>query len=394
MEFNSKFTGIMILREKITNILMERLAYFPSVAIIGPRQVGKTTLAKNISQSINKEIEYIDLEYSADLAKMRDPALYFNNKLDKLIILDEIQRMPTLFPELRSLIDQNRSPGRFILLGSASPELLKNSSESLAGRISFVELMPFSFDEVKGNYIDHWLRGGFPNAYLAPSELLWEIWFEDFKRTYIERDLPILGMPANPSETQRLLTMVASNQGGLLNNSSLANSLDLSSKTVSKYIDFLENAFLVRRLLPYYTNIGKRLTKAPKLYIRDSGFLHFLLGLNNIDDIFGHPIAGNSWEGYIVQEIFHLMPVNTFGYFYRTQDGSELDMVIEKGGKIKLCIEIKLTNSPKLNKGNTIALKDLHNPPLLIVGAEDYQIAKNQFVCSIETLPENLHKYL
>ena len=389
----------MIEREEISKALIQRLDYFPSVAILGPRQVGKTTLAKQLANKLNKETEYLDLESSSDIARLQDPALYLKTKTDKLIIFDEVQRMPSLFPELRSLIDQHRVPGRFILLGSASPELLKNSSESLAGRISFVELMPFSFDEVGVNINEknnvHWLRGGFPNAYLAPNPQLWEIWFEDFKRTYIERDLPMLGMPANPSETQRLLTMIAGMQGSLLNNNMLANSLDLSSKTVAKYIDFLENAFLVRRLLPYYINIGKRLTKSPKIYIRDSGFLHFLLGFSELDEIFGHTIAGNSWEGYVVQEVFQHLPPNYFAYFYRTQDGAELDIIIERGGKIILGIEIKLSDSPRLTKGNTVALKDLGNPALLIVtpSADDYPIGKGQFVCSIKTLSQNLKKY-
>ena len=203
-------------------------------------------------------------------------------------------------------------------------------------------------------------------------------------------------MPANPIEIQRLLLMLSSVHGGLLNYNMLANSLGFSNKTVNRYIDFLENAFLIRRIQPFYTNIGKRLTKSPKLYIRDSGFLHYLLGLNKVEDIFGNYLAGNSWEGYIIQEIINYLPINTQTYFYRTHDGAELDLIIQKGNHIKLAIEIKLSNTPKLSKGTTIALQDLDNPPLLVVtpSANDYEIRENQFICSVKTLPENLLKFL
>ncbi len=376
--------------------IFERLSYFPALALVGPRQVGKTTLAKQVAFAMEKEVEYIDIEFPEDALKLSDAALYLKRLEDKIVIIDEVQRMPELFPILRSLIDQNNQAGRFILLGSASPDILKNSSETLAGRISYLELMPFNLSEVGNEYEKHWLRGGFPKAYLAPSESLWEIWFEDFRRTYVERDLPLLGMPANPIEIQRLLLMLTSVHGGLLNYNMLANSLGLSNKTVTRYIDFLENAFLIRRIQPYYTNIGKRLTKSPKLYIRDSGFLHYLLGLSKIEEVFGNQIAGNSWEGYVIQEILNYLPVNTQTYFYRTHDGAELDLVIQKGNTIKLTVEIKLSNTPKLMRGTSIALQDLNNPPLLVVtpSAQDYEIRSNQFVCSVGTLPQNLSKLL
>lgn len=376
--------------------IIERLSYFPAVALVGARQVGKTTLAKSIAANIANEVEYIDIEFPEDALKLRDAAFYLKRIEEKIVIIDEVQRMPELFPILRSLIDQHNKAGRFILLGSASPDVLKNTSETLAGRISYLELMPFNLSEVGNNYEQHWHRGGFPKAYLAPNESIWEVWFEGFRRTYIERDLPLLGMPANPPETQRLLLMLTSTHGNLLNYSTLANSLGISNKTVKSYIDYLENAFLIRRVQPYYVNIGKRLTKSPKLYICDTGFLHYLLGLSKIDEVLANRIAGNSWEGYVIQEIINYLPVNTQTYFYRTHDGAELDLVLQKGNSIKLAVEIKLSNAPKLTRGTTIALQDLGNPPLLVVTptAKDYELKENQFVCSIYTLAQNLAHFL
>lgn len=385
----------MIQRYLYKNILRQ-LSYFPAVGLLGPRQVGKTTLAKTLVQELNKEVEYIDLEYPEDVAKLNQPALFLKRLENKTVIIDEVQRMPEIFPVLRSLIDQHNVPGRFILLGSASPDILRDTSETLAGRISYLELMPFNYAEVGGDYETHWFRGGFPKAYLAPDVDLWASWFFNFRRTYAERDLPLLGMPANPREIQRLLTMIASVHGGLLNYNMLANSLGMTNKTVTRYIDFLESAFLVKRLQPYFINIGKRLTKSPKLYICDSGFLHFLLGLTKSDDIFGHYLAGNSWEGYVIQEIANYLPINTQVYFYRTQTGAEIDLIIQKGNTVKLAVEIKLSNAPKIQRGTTVALQDLNNPPLLIVtpSADDYELNENRFVCSINTLKKWLDHFL
>jgi uncharacterized protein len=374
-----------------------RLEYFPAVAVIGPRQVGKTTLVKSILDEMNeKEVEYLDLEFAEDAKKMLDPSIYLKRIEHKTVILDEVQRLPELFPTLRSLIDQHNIPARFILLGSATPELLKNTSETLAGRISYYELMPFCYEEIKPNYEQLWLRGGFPKAYLAPNSEFWNIWFESFYRTYVERDLPLLGMPANPIESQRLLQMISALQGNLLNYFMLSNSLGISNVTVKKYINFLEHAFLVKRLHPFYINIGKRLTKSPKIYIRDSGFLHYLLGISKVEDIFGHYLAGASWEGFVLQQIISYLPINTQIYFYRTSDGAELDFVIVKGINVVLAIEAKLSNAPNLTKGTTIALQDVGNPPLLIVtpSADDYPMANNRFVCSVKTLKENMDRYL
>lgn len=380
----------------IESELVKRFRYFPAIAIVGPRQVGKTTLVKKIQSQISKSTIYLDLELPEDLNKLRDAPLFLEQFTDKTVIIDEVQRMPSLFPVLRSLIDKNREPGRFILLGSASPDLLRTSSESLAGRISYLELNPFNYEEVLGDYKMHWLRGGFPDAYLAPDEDLRFIWFENFIRSYVERDLPLLGLPSNPVMTRRLLTMIASMQGGLMNYSMIGKSLGLSHTTIKKYLDFIESAFLIRTVQPYFVNIGKRLTKNPKIYIQDSGMLHSLLSIHSFENLLGNIIAGNSWEGYVIQNILTYLPMDIQTSFYRTQDGAELDLVLEKGGKVALAVEIKLSNSPTLSRGTTIALSDVGNPPLLVVtpSVEDYQMRENIQVCNITSLKRNLDSFL
>ena len=389
----------MIQRE-ITEDLSFRVNHFPATAILGPRQVGKTTLVKTLQSTLPKESIYFDLELPSDLVKFSSDAEIFLKSLDnQTVILDEIHRLPDIFILLRGLIDQNRQAGRFILLGSASPDLLKNTSESLAGRISYIEMHPFHYREIASismeKYIEHWLWGGFPMAYLAKNDKSRNIWLTDFLRSYLERDLPQLGLSVSPLLMRRLLMMVASIQGGIVNYSMLANSLGISQPTVSKAIDFLEQAFLIRRLSPYFVNIGKRLVKSPKIYIRDSGLLHHLLNIKTHESLLGNIVAGGSWEGYIIQEIVSQLPPNALPFYYRSQDGSELDLVIEQGLGISLAVEIKLSDSPTLSKGNNLALNDLGNPPLLIVtpSAADYQQKPNIWVCSIATLAQNLTRF-
>lgn len=389
----------MIHRE-ITEELLFRVNHFPATAILGPRQVGKTTLVKALQSELPKGSIYFDLEIPSDLAKFSlDAEIFIKTLENQTVILDEIHRLPDVFILLRGLIDQNREAGRFILLGSASPDLLKNSSESLAGRISYIEMHPFHYREINKisdtNYVKHWLWGGFPMVFLAKSDKSRNIWLTDFLRTYLERDLPQLGLSVSPLLMRRLLMMIASIQGGIVNYSMLANSLGISQPTVSKAIDFLEQAFLIRRLTPYFVNIGKRLVKSPKIYIRDSGLLHHLLSIKSHDVLLGHIVAGGSWEGYIIQEIITQLPADALPFYYRSQDGSELDLVIEQGLKISLAIEIKLSDSPTISKGNNIALNDLNNPPLLIVtpSATDYQLKPNIWVCSISTLSQNLTRF-
>lgn len=390
----------MIERE-LTQDLLFRINHFPATAILGPRQVGKTTLIKNLQNGFLKESLYFDLELPSDLSKFSNDAEIFLKSIEnQTVILDEIHRLPEIFVLLRSLIDQNRQDGRFVLLGSASPELLRSSSESLAGRISYLEMHPLHFREIikqdiSTTYINHWLWGGFPLAYLAPNQKSRELWLADFIRTYLERDLPQLGLSVSPTFMRRLLMMIASIQGGIVNYSMLANSLGLSQPTVSKAVDFLEQAFLIRRLMPYFVNIGKRLVKSPKIYIRDSGLLHHLLNIKEYDSLLGHIVAGGSWEGYVIQEVISQLPSDALPFYYRSQDGSELDLVIERGLGISLAIEIKLSDSPTISRGNTIALTDIGNPPLLIVtpSATDFQLKPNVWVCSIKTLSQNLARF-
>ncbi|GGD75014.1 ATPase [Emticicia aquatilis] len=375
------------------------LSFQPSIAILGPRQVGKTTFVKQLQQKLSKPSVYFDLERSSDLSKFQHDRLAFLETMqEQTVILDEIQRLPEIFPDIRSLIDQNRVPARFILLGSASFILLKNTSESLTGRISYFEMTPLLFRELQPDvdYIRHWLWGGFPNAYLAPTSEQQQKWFDDFVRSYLERDLPQLGLSASPIQLRRLMMMIASIQGSLLNQTMLANSLGIRNNLVSTYLDFFEQSFLIRRLQPYYTNIGKRLTKSPKIYIRDSGLVHHLLSIHSYENLLGHIVAGGSWEGYVIEQVISLLNYQQIPFFYRTADGAELDLVIEQDLQIKLAIEIKLSSSPTLSKGTTISLADLNNPPLLLITptADDYLLKPNVWVCSIQTLSDNIRRIL
>jgi hypothetical protein len=382
----------------IENELFEQILDNPAVALVGPRQVGKTTLVKNLQKKFEKPSIYLDLESNADLARLQDAELYLDERRESMIILDEIQRMPSLFPLMRSLIDRQREPGRFLLLGSASPDLLKNSSETLAGRISYLELHPFQLDEVHDDvsYLVHWLRGGYPAMLQAASDKSSFRKMSDFINTYIERDLPLLGLPGNPNNVRLLLSMLVSVHGGLLNVSQLANSLKMTVPTVQTYLDYLENAFLIRRLLPWHVNVSKRLVKTPKIYIRDSGMLHSLAGISSSEDLAGNIILRNSWEGYVIQQIIANLPFNVQPYFYRTQDGAELDLILIKGASVKVAIEIKYTNSPVLSRGNTLAQQDLGNPLLLVVtpSAVDFNLRENVTVCGIATVAAHLKKLL
>lgn len=374
--------------------VMELIVDTPAIALLGPRQVGKTTLVKQLATRFPNPSIYLDLESETDLNRLRDAELYLEEREDSTIIIDEIQRMPSLFPLLRSLIDKNRIAGRFVLLGSASPDLLKNSSETLAGRISYLELHPLMFGEVKEqvSYREHWLRGGFPDVLQAASNNSAFRKMGDFISTYLERDLPLLGIPANPRDMRLLMNMLVSVHGSLLNVSQLANSLKMSVPTVQNYLGYLESAFLIRRLQPWFVNISKRLVKTPKVYIRDSGMLHSLAGITDAEELAGNILLGNSWEGYVIQQVIAGLPYNIQPYFYRTQDGAELDLVLVKGNNVKVAIEIKYTNSPVLSRGNTLAQEDLGNPTLLVVtpSAEDYNMRENVVVCSISTLGGHL----
>ncbi len=371
--------------------LIEILDFFPAIGIVGPRQVGKTTLAKYISKHLTKDSIYLDLENPRDLAKLEDPVLFFESHADKCVILDEIQVRKDLFPILRSMIDMNRVSGRFILLGSASPELIRNTAESLAGRIHYQELSPFLWLEIVSNNSkltmqDHWLRGGFPNSLLANSDKQSIQWRTSFIRTYIERDLPLLGLNASPEQLSRLWQMIGHLHGQLLNYDSLSKSLGNKGPTIKKYIHFLKEAFLIRLLEPYHFNTKKRLVKSPKIYIRDSGLAHQVLRINNYGDLFGHPACGASWEAYVIEQIAQGLSADYEVYFYRTHQGAELDLLITKSYQPVMGIEIKFSSAPEISQGLQICMDDLKLSKSYVITPDSafFKLSESIDVCSLE----------
>lgn len=372
-----------MLQRYVRQAVVEALARQAAVGLIGPRQVGKTTLALSLIEEFGGV--YLDLESAADRAKLQDPALYFSNYKDSLVVLDEIHRMPEIFRELRGVIDQGRRKGkrngRFLILGSASIDLLKQSSESLAGRIEYVSMTPLNCKEIPHTEEKTlWLRGGFPDSYLADSDRDSIIFRTNFIRTYLERDVPQFG-PRVPAESlRRLWTMLANLQGALLNASKLAASLGVSSPTVSSYIDLLVDLLLIRRLQPYHANIKKRLVKSPKLYIRDSGLTHALLNLGTYEQLLGHPVVGGSYEGFVIENILSLVGPLAESSFYRTAAGAELDLVLEFGGSTGTwVVEVKRSLDPSPTKGAYNAIEDIQPAAAFVIypGAERYPISES-----------------
>lgn len=385
-----KFAGM------ITRSVEDRFALsleeFPVTGIIGPRQVGKTTLVR---QWQTKEgMIYLDLERNSDLNKLKDPELFLNQVADKTVVLDEVQHLPDLFPLLRSLVDDDRRPGRFVILGSASPALLQQSSESLAGRINYLEMFPLNLLEVKGwlTWQQLWLHGGFPEPALSQKPSFVQSWYRNFIQSYVQRDLPLYGLPADPKVTRQLLQMVASANGGLLNYSTFAKSIELSVPTIKTYLGFLQNAFLTTAIAPWHTNIKKRLVKSPKLYIRDSGMLHYLAGINDFETLMGNVQVGNSWEGFVISQIASVLESDDELYHYRTQDGAEIDLLVRRNDRWLLAAEIKLTNSPSLSKGTHQAMQDLGLAHLHVItpSADTYPIANKISVTSLMKVLEGL----
>lgn len=360
----------MMIQRRLLETLLERLGQFPAVALLGPRQVGKTTLAEQIAAGRNSI--YLDLESPADADKLSDPEHYLASHADKLVILDEVQRKPGIFQVLRGLIDRvgrhRQGAGRFLLLGSASIELLQQAGESLAGRIAFLELAPFDATELPPEALeDLWIRGGFPPAYLAGSEAESAVWRRNFIRTYLEKDIPQLG-PRVPAETlRRFWTMLANGQGGLLNAAQLARGLAVDGKTIARYLDLLVDLLLVRRLPPHHANVRKRLVKAPKVYVRDSGLVHTLLLLGDRESVLGHPVAGNSWEGFVIENLLGVAPEGSEAGFYRTSAGAEIDLVLRLPGRELWAIEIKRGLAPRPERGFHHAREDLQPDRSFIV---------------------------
>lgn len=367
----------MILR-RLTSKLQQSLSEFPVTALLGPRQVGKTTLARLVaSDLLPDQAVYLDLELPSDLAKLAEPELYLQNHHNRLVVIDEVQRAPELFPLLRALIDQDRRPGRFLLLGSASPELSRFGAESLAGRIIYHELSPFSLDETENNEITQlWNRGGYPLSFLATGDEESLRWREAFIATYLERDIPQLGIRIPATMLRRFWTMIAHHHGNLWNASAIANALGVSSPTASRYLDILCDTFIVRQLAPFSANLKKRLVKSPKVYVRDSGLLHALLGIHNHEQLQGHPVVGASWEGMVIEQILSIVPPGHEPYFYRTSAGAEVDLLLVPRSGSPIAVEIKHSLSPKVSNGLRSVMDDLKCERGFIVypGNEAYPI--------------------
>ena len=380
-----------MLDRKLAHLLTSRLKYQPAVALLGPRQVGKTTLAREIAASLPGAI-FLDLEREADRAQLARADLFFSRHRDQLVVLDEVQTIPDLFASLRPEIDADRHAGRFLLLGSASGALLRQSAESLAGRIAYLELTPLLIEELvtSAEYTATaqatllWLRGGFPRSFLANDEAESLSWRSDFIETFLARDLPQLGVTIPAETLRRFWRMCAHLHGQLFNASQLGAALGgVAHSTVGRYLDLLVDALMLRRLPPYLANVGKRLVKSPKVYLRDSGILHALLGIHTLDDLNGHPVAGLSWEGFVIEQILATLPPLTMAGFYRTAAGAELDLVVDHGGR-RVGFEIKLSTAPTVSKGFWNACEDLGLSHVYVVAPvlDAYPLAENVEVIS------------
>ena len=369
--------------------LAQSLDSSPVTAILGPRQCGKSTLAKHIV-SKREDVLFLDLQRPSDLRKLTDPELFFHTHRNKLICIDEVQAGPELFPTLRAEVDAERKPGRFLLLGSASQELIRKSSESLAGRIHYIELTPFTFNELiaqesdyRSRLMDIWRRGGFPESILAPSDSVSMIWREDFIRTYLEHDIAQFGFSVPSQVMRRFWSMLAHYHGQLLNLSKFGQSLGVTHPTIRRYLDILEQTYMVRSLQPYSANLKKRLVKSPKIYIRDPGILHALLEIESMDELLGHPVVGSSWEGFCIEQIIAAKP-DWRPSFYRTSSGEEIDLVLERGQK-KLAFEFKASMSPKVSRGFKGTLEVLQPDHTWIVAPieESYPLQQDVSVSDI-----------
>lgn len=371
--------------------LSDAIAHSPAVALLGPRQVGKTTLALEVGEG--KHALYLDLESEQDRARLAQPELYLADHLDKLVILDEVHRAPGLFPVLRGLIDRSRRAGRrvgqYLLLGSASLDLLKQSGETLAGRITYLELTPFHLLEARDFSADElWVRGGFPESLLAPNMARSLRWRQDFIRSYLERDIPQFG-PRIPAETlRRFWGMLAHHQGGLLNTAQLARNLGVDAKTAGGYLDLLVDLLLVRRLPPWHANLGKRLVKAPKVYVRDSGLVHALLNIPDKETLLAHPVVGQSWECFVIENLLVCVANKAQGYFYRTSGGAEIDLLLAWPDGSLWAIEIKRSLAPKVERGFHAACADLMPAKKFVIypGEERYRLASDIEVISLKGL--------
>jgi len=380
----------------IPRILQEKavhsLVHFPVVAIVGARQVGKTTLAKNIRDKFYPDAIYLDLERPSDIDKLREAELYLEHYKDRLVIIDEIQRLPELFPLLRALSDSYHRNGCFLILGSASPKLKRQASESLAGRVIYHELFPLLAAEIgygRDELEKLWLRGGYPLSYLRETDELSYQWRDALISTYLERDIPQLGVSIPAMQLRRFWQIIAHVHGQLWNASKIANSLGVTAPTARRYLDVLHDIFIVRHLRPFHANLKKRMVKSPKVYLRDSGLLHCLAGIHNMDELLGHPVAGASYEGWIVEQILAMTPALYYeSFFYRTAGGAEIDLVLATGSKAIICVEIKRTLKPSVTKQFRQAFSDIQARRGFIVypGKEYYPLDKYVYALPVTEL--------
>jgi hypothetical protein len=365
---------------KIFSEIKRSLSAFPVIGLIGSRQTGKTTLAKQITAQLPEESVYLDLEKPSDAAKLDEPEIYLEQHRDRLVVLDEIQRLPGLFPVLRSLVDEGgRRNGRFLILGSASPELRRQSAESLAGRIVYHELSPFTADELgfeKKSMQGLWLRGGYPLSYLAASDDESMQWRDAFIRTYLERDIPQLGIRVPAAVLRRFWQMLSHMHGRVWNASQIASGIGVSPPSARHYLDILQETFMVRQLQPYFLNIKKRIIKSPRIYLRDSGMLHALLHIGSAEALLGHPSVGPSWEGWVIEQIVNMLPRGWGTYYYRTAGGAEIDLVLLPPGEAAIAVEIKHAASPSVSRGFHEGCADLSCSCGYVVyyGAEYYPL--------------------
>jgi len=367
---------------------------FPAVAILGPRQIGKTTLAKKIARESKKETIFLDVEKPSDRLILEDAEIFFAENKNKCIVLDEVQFMPELFSVLRPMIDEHRKNSRFILTGSASPDLVQGVSESLAGRIAYTELTTFNTLELptRISLVKHWFRGGFPDALLAKTDKDVLSWLDNFIKSYVERDLNILFKQSFTATLVRnFWRMLAFNNGGILNASDYARSLGVSAPTVMRYLEFLEGAFLVRRLEPFYANVNKRILRSPKIYIRDSGLLHRLADINNINNLRSNILLGNSWEGFVIEQILQRLPAGILPFYYRTHDGAEIDLVLVKQNKVHIAIEIKYGSNKSPSKGFYNSLQDLKPKKAFVIryGGRTFTTKNSVVSCSFKSFMED-----
>ncbi len=387
-----------MIRRLLENKIVQALKTMPVVAILGPRQVGKTTLALEIANNMpGKQVAYLDLERDSDLGKLNEPEGYLQRFDNKLLIIDEVQRTPDLFRTLRSLVDMRKRAGeragQFLLLGSASRDLIQHSSETLAGRIRFLELSPFSIYELVKNSPQKfdmeqlWMRGGFPDSYLADNnDESWD-WRSDFIASYVERDIPLMGPNVPATRMKRFWSMLAHCHGQQVNMSTLGRSLEVDHKTIRTYLDILTDFYMVRQLQPWAGNTRKRLVKSPKVYLRDSGLLHQLLNISDYETLLGHPALGASWEGFVLESIIQCLS-NKWRYsYYRTTAQAELDLVLEGPGREVFAIEIKRSIAPKLTKGFHLAGEDIKATRKFVVysGEETFSLANDTEAIGLDT---------